>query len=186
MAVSCWYVDAQWSHCLLGSAVTSVWRERGEKEEESLFQPFVLSLKRCLGTTKQRLMDTWTSWRRPRGRTWTLRMRMAWLPPYWLLSMDMSMLFSSYAAESKHSSLLSITCASSHIQYSLNKLLKPPVYLHNYYIISLNCIEMFQYPKESMSSLTDPFGYIVTLRHRNIYILMQIRLYFMWNARKRN
>lgn len=76
---------------------------------------FSVLLKRCLGTTKQRLMDTWTSWRRPRGRTWTLRMRMAWLPPYWLLSTDMLMLFSSYAAESKHGTLLSITWASSHI-----------------------------------------------------------------------
>lgn len=38
-----------------------------------------------------------------------------------------------------HSSLSPVL----HLTYSLNKLLKPPVYLHNYYIISLNCIEMF-------------------------------------------
>ena len=69
--------------------------------------------RRCRGTTKQRLMVTWTSWRRPQGWTWTIRTRMAWLPPYWLPFTDMSMLFSSYAAEGEHFSL--ITCDSSHI-----------------------------------------------------------------------
>lgn len=75
------------------------------------FSKLFPSYQRCLGTTKQRLMDTWNSWRRPRWRTWTRQMRMAWLPPYWLLFMDISVLFSSYAAESK----FSIACPSSHI-----------------------------------------------------------------------
>lgn len=78
--------------------------------------------KRCLGTTKLQLMATWTSWKRPQGRTWTPRMKMAWLPPYWLLSTDMSMPFSSYAAESKHDTHSSITCASSRIPRDSNNL----------------------------------------------------------------
>lgn len=64
---------------------------------------YFCSFQRCRGTTKQQLMVTWTSWRRPQGNTWTLRMMTAWLPPCWLLFMDTSMHFSSYAADSKHS-----------------------------------------------------------------------------------
>lgn len=67
------------------------------------------SFERCRGTTKRRLMDTWTSWRRPQGKIWTLQMRMAWLPLYWPLSTDILMPFSSYAAESKQDSLLYTT-----------------------------------------------------------------------------
>lgn len=115
MAPSCWCVDAQSSLCLLGSAVASAHltlaRGGAEKLGFLFFSKLFPSYQRCLGTTKQRLMDTWNSWRRPRWRTWTRRMRMAWLPPYWLLFMDISVLFSSYAAESK----LSIACPSSHI-----------------------------------------------------------------------
>lgn len=98
------------------SCVSSCIRWSGGKSETKwkICWNLFCSFKRCLGTTKQRLMDTWTSWRRPQGKIWTLRTRMAWLPPYWLLSMDTSMLFSSYAAESKHDTLLYITCAPSH------------------------------------------------------------------------
>lgn len=67
------------------------------------------SIERCRGTTKRQLMDTWTSWRRPQGKIWTLQMRMAWLPLHWPLSTDILMPFSSYAAESKHDSLLYTT-----------------------------------------------------------------------------
>lgn len=117
MALSCWRPEIT-LFALVCGRVSSLCIRRdswGEKVKES--ERFVFcSFERCLGTTRQRPMDTWTSWKRPRGRTSTLRMRMAWLPPYWLLSMDMSMLFSSYAAESKHYTLLSITSASSHTQ----------------------------------------------------------------------
>lgn len=76
------------------------WRVEGEvKQSVRSFKPF--SFERWLGTTKQQLTDTWTSWRRPQGKIWTLLMRTAWLPLYWLLSTDILMPSSLYAAESK-------------------------------------------------------------------------------------
>lgn len=86
------------------------------------------SFERCRGTTKRRLMDTWTSWRRPQGKIWTLQMRMAWPPLYWPLSTDILMPFSSYAAESKHDSLLYTTTVKVY-----QKTLFVYVYLYVFY-----------------------------------------------------
>lgn len=157
MALSCWYVDAQWSLCLLGSAVASVCASDGW-----IWLNLFCSFKKCLGTTKQRLMAIWTCWRRPQGKTWTLRMKMAWLPPYWLLSMDVLMLFSSYAAESKHDTLLAIICVSSHVAYP-----ETQITCGHSKLFLLSFIFLFWCSKLSMS---DIFGHIVTLRHANINI----------------
>lgn len=72
------------------------------------------SSERCRGTTKRPSMDTWSSWRRPRGKIWTRPTTMAWLQLYWLLTTDISMPFSSFAAESKCDFLFWITTAEHH------------------------------------------------------------------------
>lgn len=62
------------------------------EEERSLLQS-------CHDITKQPSMAIWIFWKKPQGKIWTPRMRMAWHPLSGQLTTDTSKLCSSYAVE---------------------------------------------------------------------------------------
>lgn len=148
---------------------------RGEKWEICLD---LFYFKRWLGTTKQRLMDTWTSWRRPRERIWTLRTRMAWLPPYWLLSMDMWMLYSSYAAESKDDTLLS-KCDLAQIVYILNLQV-----ISSHLLLYCLVLHWNMFPVESRAGLTgiDQVWFSDWHRHFNYILYLLTEKTLIWHV----